>query len=46
MKHILAFVLGVVAGGILVAKATNAIPKMMQNMMAHMEEKGHSPMEM
>jgi len=46
MKPILAFVLGVIAGGILIGKAANAIPKMMQNMMAYMEENGHSPMEM
>jgi hypothetical protein len=48
--YALATVLGAIGGGIAVALATNAIPKLMQqmqahmqNMMAHIEEKGIDP---
>ena len=46
MKYVLGFVLGAIGGGIMVARATDAIPKMMHNMMSRMAEEGHSPMEM
>jgi len=49
-KYMLAVSIGVVGGGILVALATRAIPKMisgmMQNMMSHMGGEGCSPAEM
>jgi len=49
-----AFLLGAFGGGLLVAMATKAIPKMMtqimsgmmQNMMSHMSESGCDPSEM
>ena len=49
-KYMLAFGLGAVGGGILIAWATKSMPKMMsrmmQNMMAQMQEEGCSPKEM
>ncbi len=49
-KYVLSFALGAVAGGIGVAWATNALPrmmpKMMQNMMDQMKKEGHNPAEM
>ena len=49
-KYTVAFGLGALASGILLAWATNAIPKMMsemmQNMMARMQEEGCDPKEM
>jgi hypothetical protein len=48
--YVLAVLLGAVGGGLIVAFATKAIPKMMagmmQNMMAHMAESGGDPSEM
>lgn len=48
--YVLAAVMGAIGGGLIVALATNAIPKMisqtMQNMMAHMRESGFSPAQM
>jgi len=49
--YVLAAVLGAIGGGLVVALATNAIPRMMsgmvQNMMAHMGgEDGCNPSEM
>ena len=49
-----AFLLGAVGGGLFVALATKAIPRMMskmmsgmmQNMMSHMRESGADPSEM
>jgi hypothetical protein len=37
--YVLAAVLGAIGGGVLVTLGTNAIPRMMQNMMARMEER-------
>ena len=49
-KYVLSFALGAAGGGLLAAWATNAVPKMMsrmmQNMMARMQEKGCNPEEM
>ena len=49
-KYMLTFGLGAVGGGILAAWATNAMPKimsrMMQSMMARMQETGCDPKEM
>ena len=53
-RTILAAVLGALGGGLMVAIATQAIPKimsqmmpaMMKNVMAHMGERGCSPAEM
>ena len=48
--YVLAALLGALGGGLAVAVATNAIPRMicqmMQGMMAHMEEGALSPAEM
>ncbi len=48
-KYLLAFVMGAIEGGIIVAWATRAIPKMvsgmMQSMMARMQEEGCNPQE-
>jgi len=48
-KYAIAFALGAVGGGILLAWATRAIPRimsgMMQNMMANMRDEGCSPSE-
>ena len=48
--YVLAAALGALGGGLVVALATNAVPKMMfrmmQNMMAHMREAGFNPAEM
>lgn len=50
MKYMLTLAVGVIGGGIAVAWATRAMPKimsgMMQNMMAHMREEGCDPQEM
>ena len=54
VKYLIAAGIGAMAGGILVAAATNAIPRMMQKisdtmmgkMMARMGEEGCSPEEM
>jgi len=50
MKSLLAFIFGAIVGVIIVAKATEAIPKMMPkimaNMMAQMGGEGCSPAEM
>jgi CheY-specific phosphatase CheX len=51
--YLIAVVLGAIGGGLIVALATSAIPKMMsrmmagmmQNMMAHMAEQGCNPAE-
>jgi len=47
--YILATVLGAVSGGLIVALATNAIPKMMsqmmRNMMSQMRESGCDPID-
>jgi hypothetical protein len=49
-KYTVAFGLGALASGILFAWATNAMPKMMskimQNMIARMQEEGCDPKEM
>ena len=49
-NYIIAALLGAVGGGLVVALATNAIPKMMskmmQNMMSNMRESGCDPVEM
>ena len=49
-RYALAVILGAVGGGLLVAIATKAIPKimsgMMQNMMMQMRKKGFNPGEM
>ncbi len=49
-KYMLAFGLGAIGGGLLLAWATNAMPKMMprmmQNMMAQMRGEGCDPKEM
>jgi hypothetical protein len=53
-NYAVAFLLGVVGGGLMVALATKAIPKMMkqtmsgmmQYMMSHMSESGCDPSEM
>ena len=53
-RFVLAAVLGAIGGGLIVALATKAIPRMMsemmprmmQNMMAHMGEGGFNPAEM
>ena len=49
-KYMLAFGLGALGGGILLAWATKAMPKMMskmmQNMMVKMQEEGCNPKEM
>jgi len=49
-KYLFALAVGVIAGGLVVAIGTRAIPKMMsgmmQNMMARMREEGHDPAEM
>ncbi len=52
--YAVALLLGALGGGLFVALATRAVPKMMsrmmagmmQNMMAHMKESGTSPTEM
>jgi hypothetical protein len=48
--YVLAALLGAIGGGLIVALATRAIPKMMsgmmQNMMAQMGEDGCNPAEM
>jgi hypothetical protein len=48
--YVLAAVIGAIGGGLVVALATDAIPrmisKMMQNMKAHTGEGGFSPAEM
>ena len=47
--YLIAAVLGAIGGGLIVALATSAIPKMMsrmmQNMMGHMAEQGCNPAE-
>ncbi len=49
-KYLLTFTLGVLSGGVVLALATNAIPRMMpkmlQSMMAQMSKAGHNPEEM
>jgi len=49
-KYMLAFALGAVGGGILTVWATGAMPRMMsrmmQNMMARMQDEGCNPAEM
>ena len=49
-KYMITFALGAVGGGLLIAWATKAMPKMMsgimQNMMANMRQEGCGPMEM
>ena len=49
-KYVFALALGAIGGGLLVAWATRAMPKMMsgmmQNMMAGMREEGCDPAEM
>lgn len=40
VTHVLAAVLGAIGGGLIVAFATEAIPRMMENMMAQMGEGG------
>ena len=49
-KYVLTFTLGAVAGGIALAWATNAMPKMMsrfmQNMMTKMGKEGCTPEDM
>ena len=49
-KYVFALALGAIGGGLLVAWATRAIPKMMsgmmQNMMVGMREEGCDPAEM
>ena len=49
-RYILAVILGAIAGGVIVALATKAIPKIMadimENMMTRMEKSGHNPAEM
>ena len=48
-KYVLTAFVGAIAGGLVVAWATNALPKMMsgmmQNMMAQMEGEGCNPSE-
>jgi hypothetical protein len=46
LNYLIAAGIGAVAGGILVAAATNAIPTMMGKMMARMGEEGCTPQEM
>ena len=50
MKYVTVAFLGAIGGGLLVAIATRAIPKMMsgmmQNMMGQMKESGVTPAEM
>ncbi len=49
-KYMLTLAVGAVGGGLVIAWATKAMPKMMsgvmQNMMAHMAGEGCSPAEM
>ena len=49
-KYMLAFAVGAIGGGIAIAWATRAMPKMMsgmiQSMMARMSEEGCDPQEM
>ena len=49
-KYMLTLAVGAIVGGIAVAWATRAVPKMMsgmmQSMMAHMREEGCDPREM
>ena len=49
-KYVLAVTLGAIAGGLIVAYATRAMPKMMsgmmQKMMGHLAEEGCNPAEM
>ena len=49
-KYVFTLALGAIAGGIAIAWATKAMPKlmsgMMRNMMAHMGEEGCNPAEM
>jgi hypothetical protein len=53
-NYVVAILLGAIGGGLFVALATKAIPKMMtqmmsemmQNMMSHMSESGCDPSEM
>ena len=42
MKYLLAALIG----GLIVAVATKALPRMMANMMAEMQKQGHDPAEM
>jgi outer membrane lipoprotein SlyB len=43
--YVLALILGALAGGVLVAVATKALPKMMSGMMQEMKKNGFNPGE-